>query len=173
MKKLNVKIIVPIILVAIVVIGIIVLTKGTSNETTNNVYVEGIETPVSFKDIKNAYDENEARFDELYRNKQVKFTGTIKEISTDISQSGISINVDKITFEEGWELEFPTGFCQKLSQLNKGDKLDVVSVIIGRGDWSWNIAVSDYGTKLSHGKTTIQNRTSIKLNGEEICKIVE
>ena len=136
-----------------------------------NVYVENIKTPVSVKDKTTAKSENEARFDELYLRKKVKFTGTIKEIRTNILKSGSSSSVDEIIFKEGWELNFPTGFCEKLSQLNKGDTLEVESII---QYCSLNtISVFDYGYRGVYGQQTILNRTSIKFNGEEICKIVE
>lgn len=179
MKKLNVKIIIPIVIVAIVVIVGIVISNnsketgaGTIGKTKNNVYVEGIENPVSFEEIINTEEENDARFKELYQYKQVKFTATVEEIITDMKNKG-SLTVDIIVFKEDWQVEIPAGFCEKLSQLNKGDKIEVNSKILGATGLYGDMVVCDYGTKLSHGKTTIYNRTSIKLNGEEICKIVE
>lgn len=156
----------------IVIIAIVVFIGGkfTSNNSSvseKNVYIENIENPVSVKDIKTTKSENEARFDENYKEKQVKFTGTIKEIRTDILMSGSSVRVDEINFKEGWSLQFPTGYCKKLSQLNKGDTVEVVSRI--KDVSSSTITVYDYGYRFENGRQVPINGTSIKLNGEEIC----
>lgn len=156
----------------IVIIAIVVFIGGkfTSNNSSvseKNVYIENIENPVSVKDIKTTKSENEARFDENYKEKQVKFTGTIKEIRTDILMSGSSVRVDEIKFKEGWSLQFPKGYCTKLSQLNKGDTVEVVSRI--KDVSSSTITVYDYGYRFENGTQLPINGTSIKLNGEEIC----
>lgn len=169
-KKSKLKIIIPIILIAIVLV--FTLSKIILNKSANNVYVEGIENPVSFEDIINTCEENSARFEELYQYKQVKFIGTVEKIITNMTGKG-SINVDIIIFKEDWQVEIPSGFCEKLSQLNKGDKIEVTSKIIGDTGLYGDMLVNDCGTKLSHGIKTTYNRTSIKLNGEEICRIVE
>lgn len=164
-----------ILIIAIIAIVVFIGGKIISSNSLiseKNVYIENIENPVSVKDITSAKSENEARFDELYLRKKVKFTGTIEEIRTNILKSGTSSRVDEIIFKEGWELNFPSGFCEKLSQLNKGDTLEVES-IIQYCDTLNNITVYDYGYRTVHGVNTPLNRTSIKFNGEEICKIVE
>lgn len=145
--------------------------KQTTTTSSNKVYVEGIETPVSFKEIINTAEENDARFEELYEQKQVKFTGTVEKVITEMT--GGSIKLDIIVFKEDWQVEIPSGFCEKLSQLNKGDKLEVTSKIIGAVGLYGDMLVNDCGERYSSGIKTKYNRTSIKFNGEEICKIVE
>ena len=78
----------------------------------------------------------------------------------------LSLN-DEINFKEGWSLQFPTGYCKKLSQLNRGDTVEVVSRI--KDVSSSTITVYDYGYRFENGRQVPINGTSIKLNGEEIC----
>ena len=135
----------------------------------SDVYIGDSSTPISIRDITQTYENNESRFYEEYKDKQVRFTGTIEKIQSNILQSGSSIAIDTIEFKEGWKLEFPTGFCNKLSQLNKGDKLEVTSKI--KSAVGGIVTVFDYGYTGGYKgipKNNI-NGSSIKFNGEEIC----
>lgn len=145
--------------------------KDKKTTSSNKAYVEGIENPVSLKEIIKTSEENSARFKELYEQKQIKFTGTVEKVITEMT--GGSIKLDIIVFKEDWQVEIPSGFCEKLSQLNKGDKLEVTSKIIGAVGLYGDMLVNDCGERYSSGIKSKYNRTSIKLNGEEICKIVE
>ena len=148
-----------------------VSTKDKTTTSSNKAYVEGIENPVSLREIIKTSEENSARFKELYQYKQIKFTGTVEKIITNMT--GGSIELDIIVFKEDWQVEIPSGFCEKLSQLNKGDKLEVTSKIIGATGLYGDMLVNDCGAKYSGGIKSRYNNTSIKFNGEEICKIVK
>ena len=169
-KKSKLKVIIPIVIaiVIIAVVGIIISGNNKTDDLTNDVYVEDSTTAISVKDIVKTYKDNQARFDEEYKNKKVKFTGTISEIRTNILRNGSGITTDEIIFKEGWNLHIPTEFC-KLSQLNKGDKLEVITKI--RSVFSNTVEVYDYGYTSTHSIKTPKNYTSIKFNGEEICII--
>lgn len=170
MNKKSIFGIIVVIVIIAVAIGIFMNKGGTNaSETTNNVYIGDSTTPISTKDIINAYKDNQAKFDEEYKGKNVRFIGTISQIQTNTIMNGSSEAVDIIMFKEGWQLQFPTGFCKTLSKLNKGDKLEVISQIqIVSGN---TIEVFDYGYKYENGRKVYTNGSSIKLNGEEICVV--
>ena len=165
-KKSKLKIIIPIIIILVIaVVGIIFLRNNNSDTTTNEVYIGNSTTPILKKDIIQAYNDNQAKFDDEYKYKQVRFTGTISNIST-------YTGIDKIKFKEGWELEIPNDFCKKLSELKKGDKLEVTSKI--QSIFANTITIYNYGYNyLADGRKVYRNFTSMKLNGEEICIISE
>lgn len=88
---------------------------------------------ISAQDLANAYESNEVKADQDYKNKQLKITGIVKDIGKDI------LNDMYVSLEDGKEYSILSVQCffeksssDKLASLKKGDSITIVGKCTGK-----------------------------------------
>lgn len=100
---------------------------GTAATITDN---DGNTVQMTAKELKEVYDENEARFDKLYKDAEITLTGTVESIKSNFMYSGSSTRYDSITLEDGWQVDIAHGSHDDvLSELGAGSTITVTSEI--------------------------------------------
>lgn len=91
---------------------------------------DGNSVSMTAKELCDIYSENKAKFDKYYYGAAINFTGTVEKIETDFRQNGSDIRVDRIIFQEGWEVYLLHGWYDDvLVELSKGTVVEVSSKI--------------------------------------------
>ena len=129
------------ILALVLCLGLCACGAGTETPTepavtkATIVTNEGNTVEMSAEDLFKEFDGNEARFNKLYRDAKITFTGTVKSIRVDTlvlnGKGGATGHENKIVFEEGWCLII----CSKntafdLADYYPGQKLKVTTGIL-------------------------------------------
>lgn len=105
-------------LVMVMVMAISLSACGSDSPATI-VDNDGNTVQMTAEELKAEYDENTARFKELYYGGDIELTGTVESVST-----------NTVKLKEGWEIELsPRKHGDLLTSLNKGDKVYVKSNI--------------------------------------------
>lgn len=148
-NKSKLKIIIPIAIVILAVIGIVIkmfLFKSSSSKAVVTFY-NGETVEMSAQDIINIYNENQAIFEKKYLYAKIQFEGTVEQIKTKTDAMTYDherwlhgepqvykSNTSYMTFKEGWALSFDYPQVEfDLTNFKKGDKVKVTTHIIGVG----------------------------------------
>ena len=92
---------------------------GGSGSPATIVDNDGNTVQMTAKELKAEYDENSARFKEIYYGGGIELNGTVESVTT-----------NTVKLKEGWEVELsPQKHGDLLTSLNKGDKVYVKSNI--------------------------------------------
>lgn len=161
-KKSKLKIIIPIAIVILAVVGIVIFTSNKGNNT-DNVKNDSkakvttnyeIEEYLSAQDLINIYDENSANFLKNYKGAKIEFEGTIEKIQVEsdviVREDAITTKQSKIFFKEGWCLVIGNGNTNiDLTKYKKGDKVQVTTGI-ATAKWT-----SDFVKNASENKRVV------------------
>ena len=122
------------IFVLFLVIVIVFIFSGCGNADPATITLEdGSTEELTCEELENIYDTNQAKF-EKYKGAPITFVGTVKSVDTYFRQSGSSIILDSIEFEEGWTVYLAYGsYNSILEKLDEGTKVKVKSNIYGFG----------------------------------------
>ena len=134
-KKLNLKIIIPVI-VAIAIVGIVVIVNKKPTETT--VIAEDIENAevLDWEKVLKEYEENQARAKELYDKKTYKYTADVVSISNDYCEISNSQRYDHTSKQFYYYYKIKCYLPKEdLIKLNKGDKIEIVGTLNLAGDF--------------------------------------
>ena len=154
------------IIISIIAILVTLCMYLNFSEYKRVATIEGIEKKVSANMIKKEYSNNPIKAGDKYLGKKVNFIGTVESYDTYIPTPNDYRCVVAIKFKEGWYLEVPESGCD-MTKLDKGTKLEITSIIQDLdGNRSSRIDVYDYTTRSER----VVSETTVKLNGEDICK---
>lgn len=106
--------------------------EDNKNEAIEKVVSKNIEPEIKITadELAKAYNENELRADEKYKNKLAEITGEVENISKMFDSTSISLKGSE------WEsilCFFPKSQEKEIAKLNKGDKITVIGYIDGYG----------------------------------------
>jgi len=81
---------------------------------------------LSYNEIQEIINSNEAKFEQEYEGSQIKFQGTLKSVKTNVTCPNSEAVCNKVEFEEGWTLYVLDDISKDvLATLNKSDQLVV------------------------------------------------
>ncbi len=129
-------------IISLLLISVISLISACSsnNKSTKKAAIidnNGNSVELTANELFKSYDENEARFDELYSGANITFIGTVKNLKKDCNvytgEGTVTADKSKIVFEEGWCLiiDDENYFEIDLENIEKGEILSVSTEIIG------------------------------------------
>lgn len=130
---------------------------GGSSETKATIIDnEGNTVQMTAKELIALDDENGAKFDNLYQDAEINLVGIVESVDSGFMQNGVSFLWDRITLENGWEIELYHGSHDDvLLELSAGDTVEVTSKIkstFGSCVTMYDVVTSWDGT---HDKSTI------------------
>ena len=102
----------------------------------------GKNVEMTHSELMKIYNENEAKFRELYLDRHISLSGTVKSISNGSEDLGYGhVPIYKIELKDGWVIEVVSSHHPEVIDLNKNDKIQVKAKIY---ETSYYLTLADY-----------------------------